>query len=208
MTEQILALSLSWGLPFLGLIIGLSCLGLPLPVSLLMIFSGSFVASGDLSLWLVFGTSFLSAVAGDQLGYFIGRRSGRPLLRWLSGKTDGRLLRRAETYTRTRGGGGVFFSRWLVSPLGPYVNLIAGATDMGWRKFSLYDAAGEGIWVGLYIGLGVMFGRNVQAVADIVANASGFLVAGLIMLLLGKYLLHVSKHPGRADKDGSPGPAP
>lgn len=84
--------------------------------------------------------------------------------------------------------GACFFTRWLLSALGPYVNLIAGAMNMSWLRFSLAGVAGEIVWVGLYVGLGAGFSAYILQIADIASNASGFLAAAVVMFLLGRYL--------------------
>ncbi|MDA7428888.1 VTT domain-containing protein [Primorskyibacter aestuariivivens] len=97
-------------------------------------------------------------------------------------------LARARALVARRGAIGVFFSTWLLAPLGPYVNFIAGATGLGWGQFTLWDAAGEAIWVLAYIGLGYAFANQLSAVADIASSASGFLAAGAVALGLGALL--------------------
>ena len=61
-----------------------------------------------------------------------------------------------------QGASAIFFSRWLVSPLGPYVNLIAGSTAYGWARFTTAGIAGETVWAGLYVGTGYGFAGNVE----------------------------------------------
>jgi len=95
------------------------------------------------------------------------------------------LVGKARDWIDKRGGLGVFLSRWLVSPLGPYVNFIGGTTGLGWRKFTVWGIGGELVWVGLYIGLGIVFSDNLSAAAEIVSDTSGLLVAGLVTVFLG-----------------------
>lgn len=167
----------------------LSCLALPVPSSLLMLAAGAFVASGDLPLWAAFGAAFLGAVAGDQVGYAIGHRGGGPLIARATRKPAGqRLAERAQAISDRYGGPGVFLSRWLFSPLGPYVNFLAGATGPGWRRFTAWAVAGEAVWVTIYLGLGYAFADQITTVAQIAGNAVGFLAAAAIAALLGLVL--------------------
>jgi membrane protein DedA with SNARE-associated domain len=57
------------------------------------------------------------------------------------------------------------------------VNFIAGTTGLGWLRFTLWDVLGETIWVTVYVGLGVAFATQIEAVADILGNAVGLLAA-------------------------------
>lgn len=198
MTESLLALVPLYGLPVLALVVFLSCLALPVPASLVMLTGGSFVAVGELALLPTYMSAVVAAVAGDQLGFALGRRGGAPMLAWLArGRDRAALLERARLWIDRRGGPGVFLSRWLVSPLGPYVNFIGGATGLGWRRFTFWGVAGELVWVAIYVGLGLVFADNIEAVADIAGSLSGFLAAGLVTLFLGWRLREVLRRPAR-----------
>jgi len=197
-TDQIIALVPTYGLSLLALIVFLSCLALPVPSSLVMLTSGSFAAAGDLELFSTFLVAWLAALCGDQVGYLLGKQGGARLLAGLSRHPDrAALLGKARSWIEKRGGPGVFFSRWLVSPLGPYVNFIGGATGLGWLRFTLWGAAGELVWVSLYVGLGVVFADNITAVADVASNTSGVLAAGFVTLFLGWRLLAVLRKQRR-----------
>src|SRR5205823_4384563 len=103
-----------------------------LPGSLLLVAAGSFVEQGDLNLWTVLTLSAAGAVLGDQFGYVVGRwgRRLRLRLRKLIGGENN--SERTEEWLRKREGLGLFLSRWLLTPLGPIVNLTAGATQYPW----------------------------------------------------------------------------
>ncbi|MEA2254461.1 MAG: hypothetical protein QOG35_506, partial [Solirubrobacteraceae bacterium] len=62
-----------------GLILGESA-GLPLPGETALITAGGLVAAGHLSLPLVIAVAAAAAIAGDTMGYVLGRRGGRALL--------------------------------------------------------------------------------------------------------------------------------
>jgi membrane protein DedA with SNARE-associated domain len=176
----------------------LSCLALPVPSSLLMLAAGAFVVSGDIPLWQAFFAALAGALAGDQAGYAIGRAGGGWVLRHALRKPAARRLSdRAHELADRYGGYGVFLSRWLFSPLGPYVNFIAGAAGPAWLRFTLWAAAGEVIWVTLYLGLGMTFSDQITAVAAIAGNAAGFLATAMLALLLGLLLRERVRRRGR-----------
>jgi membrane-associated protein len=195
-TEQLIALVPVYGLGLLSLIVFLSCLALPVPSSLVMLTCGSFVAAGDLGMVSTFGAAWGAAMAGDQTGYLIGRKGGGRLLDALSRHKDrAALLEKARHYVKTKGGPGVFLSRWLFSPLGPYVNFIGGATGLGWTRFTFWGALGELVWVSLYVGLGILFADNISAAAELATDFLGILAAGFVALFLGMRLFRVLRHP-------------
>lgn len=190
MTDTLLLWVSEYGLVVITLATFFSCFALPMPSSLMMMAGGAFAAAGDLELWQVCLLAFSGAVAGDQAGYFLSRHYGGERL-WASlrhRKASERLLAQAEGLLQRRGALAVYLTRWLFSPLGPYVNLIAGATRMAWPRFLLSDLLGEATWVGVYVTLGYVFGSQIEELSDTLGNVIGALSAGMVTLLLGRAL--------------------
>jgi membrane protein DedA with SNARE-associated domain len=199
MNEIVLALAADYGVPLLFCVTFLSCLALPVPSSLLMLASGGFAAAGDLSLVAVAAAAFLGAIIGDNLGYWIARSLGDKLERWLAIRPKRAALRRkSEAFMHKWGGSSVFFSCWLVAPLGPYMNYVSGLSRFSWPRFALWGVAGEVFWVGLYVGLGYAFADNMTAIASLLSNLSGFLAAAVIAIGLGIWLARASKSRDKA----------
>ena len=190
MTELALDGGTSWGWVVLFLATFLSCLALPVPSSFLMLAGGAFASSGDLSLSEVLIAPFVGAVLGDALGFWIGQRAGRHL-------TDLRtstLGQRAEIFLENRGAMAVFLSRWLFSPLGPYVNFLAGGTVLSYRRFLVPDLTGEAVWVTLYVTLGYMFVGQIAQIADGLGDALGMLSALAVTALLARELFRAARN--------------
>lgn len=178
MTETVFGLVTDYGAYVIFISAFLSCLALPIPTSLMMLTGGAFVASGDLTVWTVGLAAYSGAVLGDQAGYFIGRHGGSPLVaRMARSPARAAVIGQATALIDRRGGLGVFLSTWAVAPLGPWVNFIAGATRLSWRRFAIWDVLGETVWVTLYVGLGYLFMDQVATVAEIMGDVIGFLVA-------------------------------
>ena len=193
MTAWLLALVPQYGLWLLAATTFLSCLALPFPASILMLTAGGFAAAGDLVLWQAFLAAAAGGIAGDQLGYWAGRGLGTPALaRLRRDPARDRMLARADALMQRRGIMAIFLSRWLVSPLGPWVNLIAGSTSYRWARFTLAGVAGEAVWAGLYVGAGYGFGGNVEAASDMLGSVLGLVGAVGAVLALG-YWLFTSK---------------
>lgn len=189
MTESLLALVPLWGPWAVAVTTFLSCLALPVPASLVMLAAGGFAAVGDLSLAAISLAAFAGAVAGDHAGFAIGRLGGPALMARLAARPRrAQLVGKAVAALHAQGAATVFLSRWLFSPLGPWVNFAGGATGYPWRRFALPEAAGEAVWVVLYVGLGWAFAGNLEAAADLAGSALGFLAAGAVTLGLGLWL--------------------
>jgi membrane protein DedA with SNARE-associated domain len=189
MTSWLLALVPQYGLWLLAATTFLSCLALPFPASILMLTAGGFAAAGDLVLWQAFLAAAAGGIAGDQLGYWAGHRFGMAFLsRLRKDPARDKLLARAEALMDRRGILAVFFSRWLVSPLGPWVNLVAGSTGFGWHRFTFAGIAGESVWAGLYVGTGYAFAGNIEAASDALGSALGMVAGASAVVILGYWL--------------------
>lgn len=185
MSETLFALVSTYGLIVVAGSAYLSCLAIPIPTAIVMLAGGAFAAAGDLVLWQVIGTAWLAAIAGDQTGFHIGRWGGAPLIETIARRTRRQpLVARARETVHRWGGLGVFFSTWLVAPLGPWVNLIAGAARLDRWRFTVWDAAGETIWVTAYITLGYAFGTRLDDLTQLVTDWSGLLASIAVVLAL------------------------
>lgn len=204
MTDWLLGLVPQYGLWLLAATTFLSCLALPLPASILMLTAGGFAAAGDLVLWQAFGAAAAGGIAGDQLGYWAGRGFGARVLARLRRDTGrDRLLAKADALIDRRGVLAVFLTRWLLSPLGPYVNLVAGSTGYGWGRFTAAGAAGEAVWAGLYVGFGYGFAGNVEAASEALGSALGMVAGAGAVLALGYWLFgSTAEDPALRDREG------
>lgn len=161
----------------------LSCLVLPVPTSVLMVAAGGLVAAGDLGWEVALATPFAGAVAGDQAGYWLGRRGGSALTAWLA-RQPARAAAgaRARDLIVQRCAGAVFLTRWLLAPLGPYVNVACGMAGVSWARFSVPAVAGKAVWVGLYVGVGFSVAGNIMAAGRTIGPVP--LVAVLLIALV------------------------
>jgi membrane-associated protein len=185
-TDQLLSLLSLYGTPALFLILAIASAGLPLPVVLLLVAAGSFVEQGEMKLWQVLTFGVAGAVAGDQVGYWIGRKGGPELVEWITKKMGGvGAIEKAEALNRRWGGAAVFFTRWLVTPLGSWINLTSGTSGYRWHRFLFWDCAGQALWVVMYVTLGRVFSDRVEELAQILGNVTWVLVGILAMLFLG-----------------------
>ena len=193
MTDWLLSLVPTYGLWLIAASTFAFCLALPIPASVLMLAAGGFAASGDLGLAQVITAALGGAVAGDQTGFWLGRKGGAALVTRLERGAKAGLIGKARGLMATRGGLAVFLSRWLFSPLGPYVNLIGGAMGQGWLRFTLWGAAGEAVWCGLYILAGRAAGGNLTAASDMLGSVLGLVATGTAVLGLGWWLLRLAR---------------
>jgi membrane-associated protein len=195
-SDYLLSLLSLYGVPALSVVLLVGCIGLPMPASLMLMAAGSFVEQGELSSWRVIGMAICASIAGDNIGYAIGRWGGYRLIRRVSGWIGGESkLRQAENWTRRWGGPGIFLTRWLLTPFGPLVNLTSGIAEYSWPRFLLFDAAGEMLWVLLYVTLGKIFSNRVQATSEVLGDLTWVLVGLVIAIALGWKLMKYLRAP-------------
>jgi membrane-associated protein len=189
-----------YGVPALFAVLLVGSIGVPMPASLLLLVAGSFVAQGELSLWQVLLLGSAGAIIGDNIGYALGRWGGHHVARRISRWTGGEAgLRRADVWLRRWAGAGIFLSRWLLTPLGPLINLTSGMTDYPWPRFLLYDVLGEALWVGLYVLLGKFFSDRVQVVSEFFGDFTWMIVGLVVVVVLGRQVVQMFRVPASAD---------
>lgn len=194
MSAELLEFFTVYGLSAVVVILAMGQFGVPLPTSILLMTVGALLVEGDISATEAFFWSLGGAVAGDQLGFAVGRFGGQGVRNYVANKP--RLeaqLAKAEAYSAQWGAMGVFLTRWLISPLGPMVNVVSGLARMRWLTFLAWDIAGETIWVGGYLALGYLFSSSISAIADLISNAAWLLAAAAVTLFLGWRLIKAAR---------------
>lgn len=122
--------------------------GFFLPGDSLLFTAGVFAAQTDpvVPLWLLLLTVPVAAIAGDQCGYYIGAKAGPAVLERPRARRLGRHhIARAQQYFETHGTLTVFFARFL-AVVRTLVPVLAGASGMRHRTFTVYSVAGSLAW--------------------------------------------------------------
>lgn len=145
-------LLVTYGYYALFAVVGLESLGIPVPGETMLIAAGTYAGtSHKLSVWVIFLVAAAAAVIGDNIGFWIGHKGGYRLVR-----RYGHLVRFDESkvkvarYIFDRHGGKVVFFGRFVSVLRTYAAFLAGTSQMQWRKFIVYNAAGGVIWAAIF----------------------------------------------------------
>lgn len=162
-------------------------LGFVFPGEIAVILGGVLAYNGRIPLPAVIVAAVTGAIVGDTLGYFVGRRWGRRILRGVGGRVP--FLRRridehlesAQAYLRRRGGAAVFFGRFTAA-LRVMVPGLAGMAEIPYGRFAFYNAAGGLLWGTGFVLLGYLAGAAWHRVA---ADASKVGLALLVLVLIG-----------------------
>lgn len=164
-----------------GFVFGESA-GVPIPGETALIAAGLLARNGTLSLTIVIAVAAVAAMLGDNVGYWIGRRGGRAALTrdgFLAGHRR-RALARGEHFFAAHGPKTVFIGRW-VTGVRIVAAVLAGASEMRWRTFALYNAAGAVAWSATVAGFAALVGPVAAGLiygAGFVAVVGGLSVAG------------------------------
>jgi len=138
--------------------------GFFLPGDSLLVTAGVFAASGQLKLGLLLSLVTACAIAGDQLGYGIGRKAGKSLYR----KRDSRFfkhehLQEAHDFYERYGGKTVIMARF-IPIIRTFCPPVAGAAKMSYGRYLTYDIFGGLLWVWSMVLVGYSLGRSVPHV--------------------------------------------
>jgi membrane protein DedA with SNARE-associated domain len=190
------------------LLVLLEDFGIPVPGETILIAGAIDAGAGRLNVVLVGVLGFTAAVAGDNIGYAIGRYGGRVLvLRW--GRyvllTEERLTA-AERFFDAQGGKVIVVARF-IEGLRQANGIIAGISRMRWLKFLVFNMLGAALWVGCWVSAGYFGGRHITTIYDYVTRYSLYALIALAVVVVAWLALLIRKRRrarpgGEDDREG------
>jgi membrane-associated protein len=157
--------------------------GVPVPGETILLFA-SFVAysQGTIRLSVLIPLAVVSAVIGDNVGYWIGLRGGRPLLERYQRffRISHETLTKGERSFERFGPATVFIARFVFG-LRVIAGPLAGVLRMPWRRFVLYNVLGATVWVGAMVTIGSLFGRHWNRVVEVLGEVNGAIVVVVVI---------------------------
>jgi len=150
-----------------------------------LLFSAGLVAAvrNDVNIVILVFTVFLAAFTGDQVGYVLGRKIGRPYFQKRNSKRMQKMLLKSERFYEKYGWWSVVIARY-IPWVRTFVPPIAGTVKMNYYKFLSANALGAFLW-GVGITLAGFYSGSISWVKDIsYALAIFFISASLISALL------------------------
>jgi membrane protein DedA with SNARE-associated domain len=176
------------GYPVLFALVMVESMGIPVPGETSIILAGLAANQGNLSIELVILVAAAAAIVGDNIGFEIGRRGGRVLLEKPGPfeRQRRQMLAVADPFFARHGAKAVFFGRWIAG-LRVWAALFAGASEMRWRTFFVWNAAG-GIGWAASVALAAYFGG--KAVEQVVAKVGLYGGLAVAVVLVGLLVVH------------------
>ncbi|UGT40796.1 DedA family protein [Nocardia yamanashiensis] len=189
-------------------------IGLFLPGDSMLITAGVVLASqagGEAHVWALSVGTMIAAIAGNQVGYVVGQRTGHHIVARKNGKyINTRNLARVAELLHRHGFLAVLVARWIpwVRTLCP---LVAGAAGMEHRKYTVASTIGAIIWAPVLLLVGYYAGSFIENISWLMPAVIGTLVVGLILgTLVGvrQYRLEMSRPAEDFDLDEEPATVP
>ncbi len=169
-------------------------MGIPLPGELVLVAAALYAATGQLTIVGVGVVAVLASIGGAAAGYAIGLYGGRPLAERY-GKyvliTPDRLDR-FERFFERRG--------WLVVIFGRFIDgvrqaaaIIAGISDMSFRRFMTLTTIGAVVWVAVWCTVGEVAGSHVTTISKYAGYVAAALGVGVVVVI-AHHLLRSRRH--------------
>ncbi|MDB5164898.1 MAG: dedA protein [Candidatus Saccharibacteria bacterium] len=159
------------------------------PGDTLLLTAGIFAAQGKLSIELVILVVALAAIAGDNVGYHIGKHFGPRLFH----KKDSLVFRkeyidRAHAFYEKYGSRTLLIAHF-VPVIRTFVSPVAGAAHMNYKQFVIFDAIGDTAWAVIVTLIGYWFGSKIPNIDHYIVLA----VLAVMVITLGPTLYHLVK---------------
>lgn len=159
------------------------------PGDTLLLSAGVFAAQGKLDVYSLIAVVALAAIAGDNIGYQIGKRFGRGLFN----KPNSVLfkkqhLRQAEDFFTKYGSKAMLLAHF-VPIVRTFAPAAAGIANMNRKQFVIYDAIGDTAWAISVTLIGYFVGTRIPNIDHYILLA----VAFVMLATLGPALYHLAK---------------
>jgi membrane-associated protein len=163
-------------------------LGLVIPGDLVLAVGGVYAARDVLDLPVVMAVGAVAGLAGESVGFWLGRRYGERLLRrlpilnrWASD------LSKTEDFFHRNGGKTVFIGRY-VSVAGTFLPFVAGMSKMKYSRFLLFDIPSVVLWaVGVSL-LGYFLESQIDTIDTILSRFGWGLLALIVLFFGGRFV--------------------
>jgi membrane protein DedA with SNARE-associated domain/rhodanese-related sulfurtransferase len=170
----------------LFVVIFIEQIGLPVPAGPWLLAAGALAAHGKMNELFALGATLAACALADGIWYEIGRRGGKPVLRFLckmSLEADTRV-RQTENLFEQHGVGLIVASKFLPW-LGTLIPPLAGIFQIGLVRFQVLNGVGAVMYGACFLGLGFMFSDQIEVVGQWLVRLGGWgvaVVAGLVAL--------------------------
>lgn len=155
--------------------------GFVIPGETAAVLAGVGAGLGHIALPLSMAVVVVAAIAGDSVGYEVGRRFFGPrVLTMPLLERHAKRIERARAFLRRRGGIAVFLGRFTAF-FRAMMPALAGASHMPYRTFLMWNAFGGVIWGSVFVVLGYVAGASYHQVEKQVGRG---IAVGLVVVIV------------------------
>jgi len=166
--------------------------GIMIPATTLLLFTGGLVGMETLSPVPVLLWGILGAIAGDAISYGLGRLIGPKILRWRYVKQQRAAVARARLFFYRYGFLSIFVGRFL-GPVRSTIPTVAGVMGMSHWRFQLANIASALLWVPLMLSPGYLGAKSIPTAQQ--ASQLTLYIGGGLSLVIGIGLLFLFTRP-------------
>ncbi|RNM17513.1 DedA family protein [Nocardioides pocheonensis] len=156
-------------------------IGFVIPGETAAVLAGVGAGLGHIALPLSLVVVVVAAIAGDSVGYEVGRRFFGPRVLTLPLlERHAKRIERARAFLRRRGGIAVFLGRFTAF-FRAMMPALAGASHMPYRTFLLWNAFGGVVWGSVFVVVGYIAGASYHQVEKQVGRG---IAVGLVVVVV------------------------
>ena len=208
MERELVSLISAYGAVFVGAVLALECLCIPLPGETVLLTAAIYAGkTHNINIWMVFVAGLAGAAGGNLLAFWLGGKYGYGLL-WRYGGylhlTRGRL-RLGQYLFLVHGGKFVVLARF-VPVLRSIAGVLAGANRMPYGRFLAANLAGALAWVGIDCVCAYSVGKELvrlRAWVGIVLGCIALLVVAALAIFLRRHEKRLQLQAERVLKESS-----
>lgn len=172
--------------------------GFVLPGETAAVLGGVVAGQGRVSIYWLTAVVVLAAIAGDSVGYEIGRRFGPRILQTRALRRHQERIGHAQEFVRRRGPAAVFLGRFIAF-FRALMPALAGISRMPYPKFLLFNALGGLVWGIGFTLLGYFAGTAYKQVEKTAGTAVA--VTAAVIVVVAAVVWEVRRHRGKRDPD-------
>ena len=178
----------------LAIVAFLSQIGIPLGAMFVIMLAGS--TTLDLGyLIVIIVTIAVSAILGDISAYKAGERFGSAFMEKYRDKTFvANAYEKSKAVMVQYGASGIFFSRFLISGMGPPINYLAGLDRYSFKKFLALVLMGEILYGSIFASLGYLFKETWEELLGVLSDFSLIALLLVILFVLSKKIYAQMRH--------------
>jgi membrane protein DedA with SNARE-associated domain len=162
-------------------------IGPPLPSGPLLIVAGALANEARVSALAIAGIGWAAGMLGKVVLYVVGARYGRRAMGTLCrlAVTPNSSIAKADRHFERWGGALLVLAEFIpgVRTLAPS---LAGAEKLSPIPFLLYSALGAALWTALYLGIGLVFSKQIDRVL-VLLERSGKVASAVIAVAIAVY---------------------